>query len=64
VIKGTRDLQNLIKSMGFTILSREQGKHHKYRLATPKGERLLITSVSASDHRAMQNITKQLRSWL
>jgi hypothetical protein len=64
VIKGTRDLQNLIKLMGFTILSYEQGKHHKYRLATPKGERLLVTSVSASDHRAMQNITKQLRSWL
>jgi hypothetical protein len=50
--------------MGFIILATERGKHHKYRLATPQGEKLLVTSVTASDHRALQNITKQLRSWL
>jgi len=62
--KNRREVENLIKEMGFTILSYEQGRHHKYRLATPKGGRLLVTSGTASDRRAMQNITKQLRSWL
>jgi hypothetical protein len=64
MVKSTREVQNLIKSMGFIILATERGKHHKYRLATPQGEKLLVTSVTASDHRALQNITKQLRSWL
>ncbi len=64
MIKSTREVHNLIKSMGFIILSVERGKHHKYRLATPQGEKLLVTSVTASDHRALQNITKILRSWL
>lgn len=62
--KRQREVQNLIKSMGFTIRTFERGKHYKYRLATPQGEKLLVTSVTASDHRAMQNIAKQLRSWL
>jgi hypothetical protein len=64
VTKNRREVENLVKVMGFTILSCEQGRHHKYRLATPQGERLLVTSVTASDHRAMRNIAKTLRSWL
>lgn len=64
MVKSVREIRNLIESMGFTILSTEQGRHTKYRLTTPQGEKLLVTSVTASDHRAMQNIAKQLRSWL
>lgn len=64
MVKSTREVQNLIKSMKFTVLSVEQGKHHKYRLATPQGKKLLVTSVTAGDYRALQNITKQLRGWL
>lgn len=64
MIKSTREVQNLIKSMGFIILACEQGKHIKYRLGTPQGEKLLVTSVTASDRRVLQNITRQLRGWL
>ena len=64
MMKYVRDVTNLIKSMGFTINAMDRGKHYKFRLTTPQGEKLLVTSVSASDHRALQNITKQLRSWL
>lgn len=62
--KQTREIQDLIKSMGFTVDSIDRGKHHKFRLTTPQGPKMLVTSVTASDHRAMQNIAKQLRSWL
>lgn len=62
--KNEKEVRDLIKSMGFVIDDVEQSKHIKYRLMTPKGPRILVTSVTASDHRVLKNITKQLRSWL
>lgn len=64
MIKHVRDVTNLIKSMGFTVESMDRGKHYKFRLTTPQGKKMLVVSVTASDHRVMQNIAKTLRSWL
>ena len=51
-----RDLGEQLAQLGFTLEA--QGKHLKWRHANG---RLLVTSVSPSDHRAFDNILRDAR---
>lgn len=43
--------------------STRSGKHEKIRVATPSGIKLLVVSVTGSDHRASLNNRSILRRW-
>lgn len=63
--KEHRDVERKLRTMGFTILSRSRGKHHKFRLLTPDGREVLQTIPhSLSSPRFWPNFEQQLRKHL
>ena len=63
--KQHRDAERLLRGMGFTILARERGKHHKFRLRTPDGREVVQPIPhDLSAPRFWKNFESQLRKTL
>lgn len=58
-----RGITALAEEFGSRVERVERGEHFKFFLDTPTGKQMMVCSVSASDHRAQQNIRKLLRQW-
>ena len=60
-----RHIRTLTKAIegvaGVTVKSVSQGKHLKFVCNTPVGERMIVTSATPSDYRAIKNIAADVK---
>lgn len=61
--KSRREVTALLRELGCTEITHSQGRHTRWHYKTPGGNPgTTTTSLSASDHRAMQNIRTVIRN--
>jgi hypothetical protein len=65
VSKASRHLGAVVEAIesvtGVTVKSVSRGKHLKFVCDTPVGERMIVTSITPSDRRAIKNIVQDVK---